>query len=255
MKKILVPLPSLGFDSSEAALPWKILSSRGYQIIFATPEGKKATTDLRMLHGNDLGIWKPILAARKDAVAAYNEMEKSREFQNPIRWDKIDEQNFDALLLPGGHDKPVKEYLESSILQNSLVKFMHANKPIAAVCHGVLLAARSIDPNTGNSIIHDYQVTCLLKSQEKLGYYLTFLWLKDYYLTYPEITTEDEVRSFLSHPENFKKGSFPISRDDFEHLSRGFSVRDRNFLSARWPGDLYNFSLAFISMLEEGNLG
>jgi len=31
----------------------------------------------------------------------------------------------------------------------------------------------------------------------------------------------------------------------------GFVVRDRNYLSARWPGDIYSFSLEFINMVHE----
>ena len=95
--------------------------------------------------------------------------------------------------------------------------------------------------------------TSLLKSQELLAYNLTRLWLKDYYLTYPEITVEDEVKSVLSDSNNFFKGPAPLSRDNFNHLKRGFVVRDRNYLSARWPGDAYNFSLEFIRMVQDIN--
>jgi putative intracellular protease/amidase len=35
-----------------------------------------------------------------------------------------------------------------------------------------------------------------------------------------------------------------------EHLTRGFSVVDRNYVSARWPGDAYSFALAFLKLLE-----
>jgi len=124
-------------------------------------------------------------------------------------------------------------------------------KPVAAICHGVVLAARSIDPDTKKSVISDYKTTCLLKSQEMAGYNLTRLWLKDYYLTYPGLTVEDEVKSVLTNTDNFLLGPKPVLRDDMAHLQRGFTVRDRNYLSARWPGDAYNFSLAFIEMLEE----
>ncbi len=71
----------------------------------------------------------------------------------------------------------------------------------------------------------------------------------DYYLTYPEITVEDEVRSALANPNQFIQGPTPILRDDLKHMSRGFIVRDRNYISARWPGDVYNFSLAFAEMI------
>jgi protease I len=82
-----------------------------------------------------------------------------------------------------------------------------------------------------------------------LAYNLTRLWLNDYYLTYPEITVEDEVKSVLSKAENFISGPSPLLRDDHNKLNRGFVVKDRNYLSARWPGDAYNFSLEFIKML------
>jgi putative intracellular protease/amidase len=251
-QKILLPLPHYGFDPSEAAIPWKILSEKGYQIVFATPNGEKASADTIILRGKHLGIWAPFLRAREDAVKAYEEMEAHASFCNPLKYSDVKEQDFDALMLPGGHDKGVKEYLESTILQKLVVDFFKAQKPVAAICHGVLLAARSINPETKKSVIYDFKTTSLLKSQELFAYTLTRLWLKDYYLTYPEITTEDEVKLMLSNCNNYLKGPFPFFRDSVNHLKRGFVVRDRNYLSARWPGDAYNFSFEFIKMISGG---
>ena len=83
-----------------------------------------------------------------------------------------------------------------------------------------------------------------------LTYQLTRLWVNDYYLTYPGLTVEDEVRSVLASEDQFLQGPTPIFRDDMKHLNRGFVVKDRNYLSARWPGDVYLFSLDFIRMLK-----
>ena len=196
-------------------------------------------------------LLKSVLKARQDAVDAYFEMEKSESFCNPLKYSDVNETDFDAILLPGGHDKGAKEYLESKILQQLIVAFFMSKKPVAAVCHGVLLAARSINPDTGKSVIHNYKTTSLLKSQELLAYNLTRLWLKDYYLTYPGLTTEDEVRSVLSNQTQFIKGPKPIQKDSLTNLKKGFIVRDRNYLSARWPGDIYNFSLEFINMVQK----
>ena len=251
IKKILIPLPSYGFDPSETAIPWKQLSEKGFVITFITPDGKKAKTDKIMLTGEKLGIWKRILAARQDAVDAFNEMEKTKSFCNPLKYTDVQGEGFDAILLPGGHDKGVKEYLESEVLQKLVVDFFNTQKPVAAICHGVVLAARSINPDTKKSVIHNYKTTALLKSQELLAYNMTKLWMKDYYLTYPEITVEDEVTSVLSDSSNFLKGSSPLFRDNFTHLKRGFIVKDRNYISARWPGDIYNFSLEFIKMIKD----
>lgn len=251
LKRILVPVPAYGFDPTEVAIPWKLISEKDLEIVFITPEGKKASADRLMLNGEKLGIWKSLLRARQDAVDAYYEMEKNELFCNPLKYIDAQEKSFDAILLPGGHDKEVKEYLESEALHHLVVDFFIAQKPVGAICHGVVLAARSINSDTGKSVIHNYKTTSLLQSQELLAYNLTRLWLKDYYLTYPGITVEYEVKSVLSDSNNFLKGPAPLLRDSYEHLKRGFIVRDRNYLSARWPGDAYNFSLEFIRMVQD----
>ncbi|MDC9724058.1 MAG: type 1 glutamine amidotransferase domain-containing protein [Urechidicola sp.] len=248
--KILIPLPNYGFDPTEAAIPWRLLTNQNFEIVFATPNGKKATGDRIMLNGERLGIWKKLLAARQDAVDAYKDMENSNEFCIPIKYADAKESDFDALLLPGGHDKGVKEYLESELLQQVVVNFFNAKKPVGAICHGVVLLAKSIDSKTNKSVLYNYKTTCLLKKQELIGYNLTRLWLDDYYLTYPELTVEDEVKSVLSNPTNLIEGSTPILKDAPEKLQRGFCVRDRNYVSARWTGDVYNFSLEFIKMVK-----
>ncbi len=248
-KKIVIPLPSYGFDPSEVAIPWKIFSKNNIEIVFTTPNGKKASADEIMLNGTGLGIWKPLLKARKDAVSAYYEMEESKIFCNPIPYKNVKEVDFDGIFLPGGHDKGVKEYLESKTLQNLVVDFFKVSKPVGAICHGVVLLARSIDSVTKKSVIHHYKTTALLKSQELLAYNLTKFNLKDYYLTYPGLTVEDEVKTVLSNPKNFFKGSTPLFRDSPTNLKRGFVVKDKNYLSARWPGDVYHFSNEFLKML------
>ncbi len=220
-------------------------------VYFTTPEGKTAAADKRMLTGEGLGIWKKLLMARKDARDTYHEMERNESFRHPVIYSDSMEENFDALLLPGGHDKAVREYLESKILQQKVVDFFKAQKPVAAICHGVVLVARSINPDNNKSVIYNYQTTALLKSQELSAYTLTRLWLHDYYLTYPGKTVEDEVKAALSNPNQFIKGPLPLFRDGLHHLQRGFFVRDRNYLSARWPGDVYNFSREFVNMLKE----
>jgi len=250
VKKVLIPLPHYGCDPSEVAIPWLLLTEQNIAITFITPEGKVAQADDIMLSGKRLGLLKPLLQARKDAQEAFSLLQQSSCFNNPLSYRDVNEADFDALLLPGGHDKGVKEYLESEPLQQLVVDFFLANKPVAAICHGVLLPARSINPATGKSVINDYQCTGLLKSQELSAYYLTKWWLKDYYLTYPETTTQDELVKALASPRQFKMGPTPLLRDDLDNLQRGFVVQDRNYLSARWPGDVYQFSLAFIEMLK-----
>lgn len=205
-----------------------------------------------MLTGKHLGLLKPLLMARKDAIEAYYQMIESNSFKRPIPYREVVTEDFKGIFLPGGHHKGVKEYLESDILQDIISDFFEQNKKIAAVCHGVLLTARSTGKN-GRSVLYDYKTTSLLKSQELLAYYLTALWLGDYYLTYPETTVENEVLSYLHNSSQFYHGPIPVFRDSLGDTRHSFVVKDRNYVSARWPGDIYGLSLKFIEVLDKTN--
>jgi len=244
--RILIPLPRHGFDPTEASIPWMVLGRQGHTFVFCTPEGTPATADERMVTGKGLGLWTPLLKARADAVDAYLQMSQSNEFQHPIAYQQIAPDYADALLLPGGHDKGMREYLDSSQLQSISSHFLMSNKPVAAICHGVVLLARS-ENQTGQSVLLDYKTTALLRTQELAAFHMTQLWLGDYYRTYGT-TVEDEVKSRLRNSAQFLTGPFPLRRDTLQKPS-GFTVRDRNYLSARWPGDVYAFALRFGEML------
>jgi putative intracellular protease/amidase len=88
-------------------------------------------------------LLKKSLMAAPEAIAAYREMEQSPEFQNPISYEQAQAEAFDGLLIPGGHDKGVRELLESAKLQRMVAYFFDRSKPVAAICHGLLLLARS----------------------------------------------------------------------------------------------------------------
>ncbi len=251
MKRILMPLATYGFDPTESAIPWKLLTERGIKVVFATPSGDVPKADEIMLNGNGLGIFRALLVAKDDAIIAYKNMEQSKEFLSPIRYEDIKVDEYDGIFLPGGHHKGVREYLESSVLQEKVVEFFRMRKKVAAICHGPLLLARSIDASTGKSVIYEYKTTSLLKKQELLAYYLTRHNLGDYYLTYPGQTVEDEVKKVLASEKQFIHGPVPLFRDSETNLRWGFKVVDRNYTSARWPGDVYNLTFAFIDMLLE----
>ena len=246
---ILMPVSSTDFDPSEASIAWKILHQAGVPIKFATPDGKPGAADVRMLTGEGLGVWKRILMARKDAVDAYNEMAQTPEFQHPLRYADTRASDFQGIVLPGGHAPGMRVYLESADLMRVIGEFMDASKPVGAICHGVLLAARS-KGSDGKSVLNGRKVTCLLRSQEMAAFNLTRLWLGTYYRTYPDTTTQDEVVSFLRSKEDFLEGPTPLARDSEKNRKSGFTVVDGNLITARWPGDAYNFGHGFLALLK-----
>src|ERR1700722_7280832 len=174
MARVLVPLPALDFDPSEAAMSWQVLVNAGHVVHFATPDGRPAAADDMMLTGRGLDLWGQIpllrnlplvgllMRANRDARQAYASMIADPDYVAPQRWDAVDPTAFHGLLLPGGHRaRGMRDYLESDVLQRLVADFFDEEKPVAAICHGVLLAARSVSKRTGRPVLEGYRTTAL----------------------------------------------------------------------------------------------
>jgi protease I len=246
-RTIFMPLPLQDFDPTEAAIPWQILSLAGFDVRVATPTGERATPDQRMLLGAGLGPWARLLRATPHAVAAYEAMASAPEFRAPLRYDDLDVTRAAGLILPGGHAPGMRPYLESSVLATLVAAFFAVDKPVGAICHGVVLAARSKRPD-GLSVLHGRRTTALLKTQELAAWAITCPWLGTYYRTYPQ-SVEAEVLASLASPEDFERGPMPLRRDRPGDLSAGFAVKDGRYVSARWPGDAHRFAATFLGIL------
>ena len=121
---------------------------------------------------------------------------------------------------------------------------------MAAICHGVLLLARALDPDTSKSCLASYRTTCLPKYMERTAYMATFWKVGRYYRTYPAYV-EDEVRASLDRPEEqFVRGPVSLFSKGIEHDDRAaFVVEDGKYVSGRWPGDAYLLAKRFMARL------
>ena len=182
------------------------------------------------------------------AAPRMRKMIASDAYASPVTYGEAAEIDYDALVLPGGHDKCVKPYLESQVIQQLAARDLNAGKIVGAICHGVLVLARA-KTEDGKPLLHGRKVTSLVNRLENTGYKLTRLWMGDYYRTYPEITTEDEVRLSLASGDDFDAGPGGTTRDSIDALHHGFTVRDGNLLTARWPGDAHRWSVEIDEML------
>lgn len=245
--RVLVPLPDNDFDVTEVAVPWRLITDAGHQVVFATEHaGVVPQADPRLLAGVLFGQ----LGAEPEPKAFYRELEASPEFRATQAWSELDMTQFDGLILPGGHAPGMRQYLGSIELQQQIARFWALNRPVGAICHGVLVLARTQDQDTSLSVLARRNTTCLPKYMERAGYLLTAWRLGRYYRTYPAYV-EDEVRSALIDPgSQFHRGPLEIARrgtaTDHTHA---FTVADGNYLSARWPGDAYLFADRFLELL------
>jgi putative intracellular protease/amidase len=246
--RVLVPLPDRDFDVTEVAVPWRVLRDAGHEVVFAAERpGTVPAADPRLLTGVLFGR----LGAAAQAKKLYGELTEAPEFASTQAWAVLDPVAFDGLLLPGGHAPGMRQYLGSPVLQEQVGRFWALGRPVGAICHGVLVLARSKDPATGRSVLADRRTTCLPKYMERSAYLATAWRLGRYYRTYPAYV-EDEVKAALDNPaRQFSGGPRTLSaRGTAADDAPAFVVQDRNYVSARWPGDAYLFGRRFCGLLQ-----
>jgi putative intracellular protease/amidase len=276
MGTVLIPIPDRDFDPTEVAVSWRVLTHDGHRVVFATESGAPGVADDIMVTGRGLDFWSTVpmlgsvpvvglmLRANKDGRIAYRDMLRSAEYQHPVSWSRASLDGIDALLLPGGHRaRGMRSYIDSDVLQRLVVDAFARGLVVGAICHGVLLAARSVDPTTGQSVLYGHKTTALTWAMERLAWRLTRItrfWDRDYYRTYTEepgqpagyMSVQSEVTRALKDPTDFRdvdsgtphrwlKSSGTL-RDTATDSRPAFVVDDGSYVSARWPGDTHTFA-------------
>jgi putative intracellular protease/amidase len=285
MVTVLMPLPAADFDPTEVAVSWQVLTSAGHDVLFATPSGQRGRADDLMLTGQGLDPWGfvpglrrltvvgRLLRANHDARTAYAALLGDRAFAAPLHWGAARRSAYDALVLAGGHRAlGMRPYLESPEVQQMAIDTFRAEKPVGAICHGVLVAARAVDPSTERSVLYGRRTTALTWALERRAWGIaryTRFWDSNYYRTYVEepgqrwgsMSVQQEVTRALADPTDFadvEKGSTDWrrktsgrARDSSDDQRPAFVVRDGSYVSARWPGDVHTFARTFAAVLAE----
>jgi len=284
MTRVLIPLPARDFDPTEVAVPYRVLRDRGIEVVFATPEGAPGQPDDLMLTGRELDPWGRVpgiraikvlglmLRADRRARRAWRQLSVDSGFLHPLTYGALKAADFDGLVLPGGHRaRGMRAFLESDVLQDVVADFFDSGKPVGAICHGVVLAARSRSKMTGRSSLFGRKTTALTWKLERTAWsmtrYVGRFWDPHYYRTYLEAEDEapgaksvqSEVTRALARPEDFvdvprgaanyfrkTSGSF---RDSESDARAAHVVVDGNYVSARWPGDAFTFAGLFSDLV------
>ena len=144
----------------------------------------------------------------------------------------------------------MRQYLGNEILRAKVGEYFALDRPVGAICHGVVLATRSRDPRSGRSLVYGRETTCLPLYMERTAFYLTAWRLGRYYRTYP-LYVEEEVRRSLQHSADFVRGPRTLTKRGTDRDDEpAFVLEDGNYISARWPGDAYLFAKRFAAQLE-----
>ena len=138
------------------------------------------------------------------------------------------------MLLTGGHAPGIQGLPRLRRSAIGCCGFLRTEKPVGAICHGVLLAARS-SLHPGKSVLYGKKTTALTKQMELIAWRLTRSYLGDYYRTY-QTTVKNDVADVSRSLKTSSKGRCRYAviprRSRFD-----ITVRDGHYLSARWPGD------------------
>ncbi|KAG0131496.1 class I glutamine amidotransferase-like protein [Tuber indicum] len=273
--KVVIILADEGQDPTEVAIPWKKFRDSGWEITFATENGKVAKADERLLSN---GLFATFLGASKAAAAAYREMVESEAHKNPLAWSM---QGFslvpygtakppseeDAVLLPGGHDKPIRQYLDSESLHLLLREYWplvkrsrdaitsdEPSRVVGAICHGVVAlsnathppATGSTDPE-GPSLLHDVETSTLPYWMEQVAWVASQAWfLGGYYKTYgaSRSCASDVSKVLNNKKQQYKCG--PLSQSPFAHVDPNY-----HYISARFPGDSWLFAEKMVDEVQQ----
>ena len=110
--------------------------------------------------------------------------------EKPLAWTAPDFslESYDLVFLPGGHEKGVRQVIESDIVHRHLAEYFPqtrkpSKKAVAAICHGVMVLSETLLPD-GKSVIHDARTTALPGFMEQAAFWGTRAWLGDYYKTF-----------------------------------------------------------------------
>jgi len=259
----------------ETAIPWQVFMDSGFDVAFATEQGKMPACDEKMLSG-----WTgALLGANTTAKKAYHSLATSCEnFQHPLSFQdpSFSLDSYDLVFLPGGHEKRVRQIIDSPRAHELLASYFPqtqkpSRKSLAAICHGVQVLATASLPD-GRSVIHDATTTALPAFMEQGIFHATKLVLGDYYKTYGAGTdsVEEVVKKRLHNRSQFASSINPVKPYVLQSPSTcwhgslwhslsqpsdnsSFVVEDPkyNYLSARFPPDAELLAQKAVEMVKK----
>ncbi|RZU51378.1 putative intracellular protease/amidase [Krasilnikovia cinnamomea] len=186
-KKVLIVLSEYGYWGEELIGPLSQFDERGYDVVFATPNGRRAHALPPSLDPDfiDPPLGRSVVSA--EVAKLVREVEESTRLDNPISladWyptrpytseddylrkleaynrqvgDKLDEQiaEYDAILIVGGSG-PIVDLANNGRVHDLILAFLRSGKVIGAECYGVACLAFARDWEHRQSIIAGKHVT------------------------------------------------------------------------------------------------
>ncbi|MFI9153592.1 type 1 glutamine amidotransferase domain-containing protein [Streptomyces sp. NPDC053367] len=185
-KKILVILSEYGYWGEELIGPLHHFDQRGYEVVFATPTGKRAhalppsmdpefidpplgrsvtsekvaqiTKEIdesdRLDDPIDISSWVP----ERPYTSDDDYLRKLEAYHRAVDVVAQEIEDYDAILIVGGSG-PIVDLANNERVHQLILAFLRAGKPVAAECYGVTCLAFARDWEDRKSIIWGKHVT------------------------------------------------------------------------------------------------
>jgi putative intracellular protease/amidase len=217
------------------------------------------------------GLTGALLGASKATKSAYAAMIASPSTEpgsinKPLSWTdpSFSLVPYDLVFLPGGHEKGVRQLIDSEQMHRQLAEYFPLTKrdaaegaspkrTVAAICHGVQVLAFTPHPSTPNkSIIASCTTTALPASLEQGAFHATRLFLGDYYKTYGRNSKSVQgfVKAGLHDATQFKNSPHLNPKKPWIVEDQGY-----RYVSGRFPPDAEMLAKRAVELVWEARGG
>ena len=150
----------VGFWAAELFHPLYEFTNARYQVTVASPDGGKVEVDA-LSDPRDESRWS---ADDLISMGALHTPEIAALLERTPRVADLDLDDYDALVVCGGQG-PMFQFRDNENLQRTIAAFYEAEKPTAALCHGVS-ALLDVELSDGSRLIQDKTITGFANVEE-----------------------------------------------------------------------------------------
>lgn len=156
-----------GYFLMELVKPLDRLLNAGYEVAFASPEGKEPKPDP---NSESLLAFAGNFYEHRRENEVVERMKKENGFSRPRQLSEITDEeleSFSGVLLPGGHS-PLKDLGDNPALGKTLWHFHERQKPTAAICHGPYAFLSTSTVGDAGFAYKGYKMTSWSDQEEKV---------------------------------------------------------------------------------------
>jgi putative intracellular protease/amidase len=185
-KKILIIVSEYGFWGEELIGPLETFDAAGYEVVFATPTGKRPVALPPSMDENYIDPPLGRSVTNAEVAAKVRAIDKSPRLDNPLNISELVPErpyysshnllreleaynnavdslqqklaDYDAMIIVGGSG-PIVDLANNGRVHDIILAFRKAGKPIGAECYGVACLAFARDYENRESIIKGKRVT------------------------------------------------------------------------------------------------